>query len=246
MHYTIHDAEKALQHGHPGEDTLKRYSVDILQELCARRGLKIVQKGSRRLKRPYIDALLEKKTRLTITLPHFLPKREMQNKKRTAEVVEDTENRGRKRQCRSEESITIHSPQPTTVEQSPSTMSIIHESMPSVDIRMDNATLASGQHSMRIPDVNVNHTLDPASQSSKIAIPSKRRNPFGGEPRKKNKTARYVDVRIYAQRRDLGHTHEIRCALTPDGGLDLGSLSQRLNLKGCQASYCNTQRTLDY
>lgn len=58
MRYTIHDAEQALQHGRPNDDTLKRYSVDILQELCARRKIKIVQKGSRRLKRPYIDALL--------------------------------------------------------------------------------------------------------------------------------------------------------------------------------------------
>jgi hypothetical protein len=121
----------------------------------------------------------------------------MQDKKRTAEVVEDTENGGRKRQRCSKESITIHSPQPTTVE-----------------------------------DLS-----DLASQSSEIAIPSKRRNPFGGGgPRKKNKTERYVDVRIYAQRRDLKHIHEIQCALTPDGGLDLGSLSQNLNLKGCQAS----------
>jgi hypothetical protein len=58
MPYTIHDAEQALQHGHPDEDTLKRYSVGILQELCARRSINIVQKGSRRLKKPYIDALL--------------------------------------------------------------------------------------------------------------------------------------------------------------------------------------------
>ena len=58
MRYTIHDAEKALQHGRPDEDTLKRYTVDVLQELCARHRIKVVQKGSRRLKRPYIDALL--------------------------------------------------------------------------------------------------------------------------------------------------------------------------------------------
>ena len=58
MRYTIHDAEQALRHGSPDEDTLKRYSVDILHELCARRSLELVQKGARRLKRPYIDALL--------------------------------------------------------------------------------------------------------------------------------------------------------------------------------------------
>ena len=58
MRYMIHDAEQALQHGHPDEATLKRYSVAILQELCVRRRFKIDQKGSRRLKRPYIDVLL--------------------------------------------------------------------------------------------------------------------------------------------------------------------------------------------
>jgi hypothetical protein len=115
-------------------------------------------------------------------------------------------------------------------------MDIPHESTPSVSIRMDT-TMASGQHSMRIPDVNVTPMSDPASQSSKIAIPSKRRNPFGeGGPRKRNKSEIYVDVRIYAQQKALQHTHEIQCALTPDGGLDLGRLSQELNLEGCQAS----------
>lgn len=58
MPRTIHDAEKALQHGRPDQRTLKQYSVDILQELCARRRIEVVQKGSRRLKGPYIDALL--------------------------------------------------------------------------------------------------------------------------------------------------------------------------------------------
>lgn len=89
---------------------------------------------------------------------------------------------------------------------------------------------------MRISDMNVTPMSDTISQSSKIA-PSKRRNPFGeGGLRKRTKTKRYVDVRIYAQPRDIQHTREIKCALTPDGGLDLASLSQELNLKGCQAS----------
>jgi len=159
----------------------------------------------------------------------------MKDKKRTVEVVEDTENRGRKRQRRSEETITVHSP---ITEHSPNTMNIPHESTLSVSIRMDDSTiLASRQHSMHTPDVNVAPMSDPASQSLNIAIPSKRRNPFGeGGLRKKNKTERYVDVRIYAQRRDLEYTHEIQCALTPDGGLNLVSLSQELNLEQCQAS----------
>jgi hypothetical protein len=64
----------------------------------------------------------------------------------------------------------------------------------------DTTTLAPGQHSMPISDANVAPMPDSASQLSEIAIPSKRRNPFGGGGlRKKNKTERYVDVRIYAQ-----------------------------------------------
>jgi len=159
----------------------------------------------------------------------------MQDKKQTVEVVEDTENRGRKRQRRSEETIMVHS---LIIEHSPSTMNILHESTLLASIRMDDTTiLASRQHSMHIPDVNVAPMSDPASQSLNIAIPSKRRNPFGGGGlRKKNKTEQYVDVRIYAQRRDLEHTHEIQCALTPDGGLNLVSLSREMNLEWCQAS----------
>jgi len=49
----------------------------------------------------------------------------------------------------------------------------------------------------------------------------------------------YVTVRLYKQRKDLEHTDEIECALTPDGGLDLVALSQELNVKGCQAGRCN-------
>ena len=160
----------------------------------------------------------------------------MKGKKRTAVAVEDTENRGRKRQR--EEPITVHSPQPTTVEHSPGIMNIPHESTLPVSIQMEDiTTLASRQHSMHIPDVNVVLMSDPATGSSKIAILSKRRNPFGGGGlRKKNKTERYVDVRVYAQRNDLIHTHEIQHTLTPDGGLDLVSLSQELGSKGCQVS----------
>lgn len=156
----------------------------------------------------------------------------LQDKKRKAEVVEDSD---RKRQRCRQETITVHSPQPTTIENSPSTMNIPHESMLAVSI-MDG-TMASRQHSSCVPEVNVAPMSDPASQSSKTVIPSKRCNPFGGGgPRKRNKTERYVDVRIYAQRRDLEHTHEIQCALTADGGLDLATLSQELNLERCQAS----------
>ena len=84
-------------------------------------------------------------------------------------------------------------------------------------------------------DVNDAPTLGPAFRLLKTAIPSKRRNPFGeGKPRKRSKTERYVNVRIYAQPKDLEPTHEIQWALTPDGGLDLAGLSHKLKLKGCQ------------
>lgn len=43
-------------------------------------------------------------------------------------------------------------------------------------------------------------------------------------------------MRVYAERKDLKHAHEIQCELTPDGGLDLVILSQKMNLSACQAS----------
>ena len=90
---------------------------------------------------------------------------------------------------------------------------------------------------MRIPDVKAAPMSDTASQSSEIAIPSKRHNPFGeGGLRKKNKTEKYVDVRVYAQPRDLRHTHETQCALALDGSLDLVRVTRELDLKGCLAS----------
>jgi hypothetical protein len=48
-----------------------------------------------------------------------------------------------------------------------------------------------------------------------------------------------VIVRTYKHRKDLEHTNEVECALTPDGGLDLVGLSRELNVKGCQASRRN-------
>lgn len=148
------------------------------------------------------------------------------------------EVRNHKWQRRSEEPNTVHFAQPTAAERSHSTMNIVQILHESTSVIPNSPRLASGTHLTRIPDVNATHIPGPACRSSKIAIPNKRRNPFGkGGPRKKKKTERYVDVRIYAQRKDLGHTHEIQCALTPDGSLDLASLSQKLNFKGCQASH---------
>lgn len=96
---------------------------------------------------------------------------------------------------------------------------------------------ASTDHPVHIPAANAAPISDPASQSSTTAIPRKRPHLFGGDgARKKKKTAGYINVRIYAERKDLEHTHEAQCALTPDGGLDLVSLSQKMNLTTCQAS----------
>ena len=104
------------------------------------------------------------------------------------------------------------------------------------NLRIDTASASTDQR-VHTPAANVAPTSDPASQSRATAIPNKRRYPSErDEARKKKKTGRYIDVRIYAEGKDLEHTHEIQCALTPDGGLDLVGLSQKMNLTACQAS----------
>ena len=76
--------------------------------------------------------------------------------------------------------------------------------------------------------------------AARHTIPRKRSYPFNKDvPRKKRKTERYVNVRIYVRQKDLEHMNEIECALMPDGGLDLVGLCQKLNLEGCQASWLN-------
>lgn len=93
---------------------------------------------------------------------------------------------------------------------------------------------------------NADYTSVLTDQLPNIAIPSKRSYPFGKDvPRKKMKKESYVIVRVYKQRKDLEHIDEIECALTPDGGLDLIALSQKLKLKGCQASRCNIIKICD-
>jgi hypothetical protein len=107
--------------------------------------------------------------------------------------------------------------------------------------RRDTASTSTDQP-VRLPAANAAPVSNLASQSKTTAIPSKRSYPFvkkkGDEARKmkRKKTVGYIDVRIYAERKDLEHTHEIRCALTTDGGLDLVSLSHRMNFTACQAS----------
>jgi hypothetical protein len=101
---------------------------------------------------------------------------------------------------------------------------------------IDTASASTDQLAY-IPAANITPISDLASQSKTTAIPKKRSYPFErDEARKRKKTGAYIDVRIYAERKDLEHTHEVRCALTPDGGLDLESLSHKMNIRACQAS----------
>jgi hypothetical protein len=57
--YTIDHAEEGLRQCGQDEKTLQKYSVAVLEELCTNNGIE-VDKGSssRRLKKPYIKAVL--------------------------------------------------------------------------------------------------------------------------------------------------------------------------------------------
>ncbi|KAH9016008.1 hypothetical protein EDB85DRAFT_1898423 [Lactarius pseudohatsudake] len=230
--YTIDHAEQALRQCRQDERTLLRYNIAVLRELCAKNGIEVDGGSSRPLKKPYIKALLShsqgshkntEQTGLKIRLPYFLPI----NKKRT---IDDAEDRNRKRQRGSEE------PSAMAVD----TPDISHGTTPAIpkSPRIDTVPALTG-HPAHIPAANAAPVPEPASQPSTTAIPSKRPYPFGGDKarkRKKKKTGGFINVRIYAERKDVDHTHEIQCALTPDGGLNLVSLSRTLNLTACQAS----------
>jgi hypothetical protein len=56
--YTIDHAEQALRQCRHDEKTLQRYSVAVLQELCAKNSIQVDEGCSRRLKKPYINAIL--------------------------------------------------------------------------------------------------------------------------------------------------------------------------------------------
>ncbi|KAH9046705.1 hypothetical protein EDB84DRAFT_1435351 [Lactarius hengduanensis] len=205
-----------------------------------RTGIEVDGVGSRPLKNPYIKALLShqsqggrkntEQTGLKIRLPYFLPRI---NRKR---AIDNAEDRNRKRQRGSKEPSAVQLAQPTTVEDlhmAVDTPDISHGTTPPaipISPRIDTAPELTS-HLVHTP-VPV-----PASQSSTTAIPSKRPYPFSGDggARKKKKTGGFISVRIYAERKDVNHTHEIQCALTPDGGLNLVGLSRKMNL-ACQAS----------
>lgn len=102
--------------------------------------------------------------------------------------------------------------------------------------------VAEESHGPRVDQESIpaGHTSAIACQSHRIAIPSKRSCPFGKDvPRKRRKKESYVIVRAYKQRKDLEHTDEVECALTPDGDLDLVSVSRKLSVRECQASRFN-------
>lgn len=125
---------------------------------------------------------------------------------------------------------------PTATEHLRSTVDtsyIPHES--TFPVTSNNARIGTAPH---------DHTSQPACQPSEITIPSVRLCPFGEDvpsdvPKKKKKKDRFIIVRVYQQRKDLRHTNEVKCALTPDGGLDLVSLARELNVNKCQVGRFN-------
>jgi hypothetical protein len=56
--YTIDHAERALRQRRHDEKTLQRYSIAVLQELCAKNSIEVDGGCSRRLKKPYINAIM--------------------------------------------------------------------------------------------------------------------------------------------------------------------------------------------
>jgi hypothetical protein len=165
----------------------------------------------------------------------------MQNK-RPAEGAKDSSHKRQRCEELVTLPVTVEIPQPTAAETSHSAIDVVQtlpNSAPPVTYNspgMDTAPApASAAQYLGHNDAPIS---DSACRLSEIAIPRKRSNPFGGGgPRKKIKTERYVNVRIYAQPTDLEHTHEIQCALTPDGDLDLAGLSKQLKVKGCDVSH---------
>ncbi|KAH9012571.1 hypothetical protein EDB85DRAFT_1895431 [Lactarius pseudohatsudake] len=213
--YTIDHAEQALRQCRQDERTLLRYSIAVLRELCAKNGIEVDGGSSRPLKKPYIKALLShqsqgghkntEQTGLKIRLPYFLAPI---NKKRT---IDDAEDRNRKRQRGSEEPSAVQFAQPTTVEH-------LHMAVDTPDISHGTTPAIPKSPRIDAAPALTSHLVEPASQPSTTAVPSKRPYPFSGDKaRKRKKTGGFINVRIYAERKDVDHTHEIQCALTPDG-----------------------------
>ncbi|KAH9083971.1 hypothetical protein EDB83DRAFT_2309840 [Lactarius deliciosus] len=180
--YTIEHAEQALRQCCQDKRTLLWYNIAVLRELCAKNGIEVDGGGSRPLKKPYIKALLShqsqgghkttEQTGLKIRLPYFLPRI---NGKRT---IDNAEDRNRKRQRGSKEPSAVQFAQPTTVED-------LHMAVDTPDIsrgttppampispRIDTAPELTS-HLVHTPAANAAPVLEPASQPSTTAIPSK-------------------------------------------------------------------------
>ena len=156
-----------------------------------------------------------------------------QKNKQSIDDLEDSD-RDRKRKRSSKESISTaqFALRPAAEDSHDSIFPVTSSNSP----RVDTAS-ALPQDQDPIPIANVGHI---ACQSHRIAIPNKRSCPFGKDvPRKRRKKERYVIVRAYKQRKDLEHTDEVECTLTPDSDLDLVSVSRKLNVRECQARRSN-------
>lgn len=173
-----------------------------------------------------------------------------QNNKRG---IDNVEEQSRKRQRCSEEPTSAvqlvestleghsHTHAPANASDTP------HNPMPLVTTNNPRMDTEPALTHNRIPAANVGCTSASACQPAKTTIPSKRPCPFGKNvPRKKRKRENYVVVRIYEQRKDLEHTNEIECALTPEGALELQGLSQKLKVKESQASQLSVVCGLGY
>ncbi|KAH9013100.1 hypothetical protein EDB85DRAFT_1899919 [Lactarius pseudohatsudake] len=194
--YTIDHAEQALRQCRQDERTLLRYSIAVLRELCAKNGIEVDGGSSRPLKKPYIKALLSHQSQGG-----------HKNTEQTGlkirlpyflapinkkRTIDDAEDRNRKRQRGSEEPSAVQFAQPTTVEH-------LH---------------------MAVDTPDISHGTTPAIPKSP-RIDAAPALTMGTKQGKRKKTGGFINVRIYAERKDVDHTHEIQCALTPDGGLNL-------------------------
>jgi|ERR1700742_79318 len=155
--------------------------------------------------------------------------------KRSNDSVDDSE-RKRQRLCE-ELTSTIEFTHPTPTVNPHSEFHIPHKSTLPITLngpRIDTAPATHDQE--QITAKNADRTSPPAYQSHTVTIPSKRTCPFGKNMPKKKRRKEGLIVRIYEEGKDLQHTDEIECILTPEGGLDLAVLAQKLNVNKCQVS----------
>ncbi|KAH8977095.1 hypothetical protein EDB86DRAFT_2838449 [Lactarius hatsudake] len=208
--YTIDHTEQALRQCRQDERTLLRYNIAVLRELCAKNGIEVDGGSSRPLKKPYIKALLShsqgshkntEQTGLKIRLPYFLPP-----------INKKQDHRRRRRQ------------KPKTASEAVRNQALWLWTHPT------SRTALLLPYRKAIQRIFLLQML----LLYRNRLPSHRRLQFrandptlsGGDKarkRKKKKTGGFINVRIYAERKDVDHTHEIQCALTPDGGLNLAS-----------------------